>query len=121
MPSQIQELNYKITVALNSDARSEVEGLRWVLTRRAAIAIAISAVMILSTLRYNSYMTKTQDHERKNASKELNAAEIEGNGAANGESTLGAGGSIGVPRSGAGSEHSLGGELLTSGGGVSLG
>jgi hypothetical protein len=108
-------------VALNSDARSEVEGLRWVLTRRAAIAIAISAVMILSTLKYNSYMTKTQDHERKNASKELNATEIEGNGAANGKSTLGARGSIGVPRSGAGSEHSLGGELLTSEGGVSLG
>ena len=107
-------------MALNSDARSEVEGLRWVLTRRAAIAIAISAVMILSTLKYNSYMTKTQDHERKNASKELNATEIEGNGAANGKSTLGARG-IGVPRSGAGSEHSLGGELLTSEGGVSLG
>lgn len=121
MESKIQELNYKITVALNSDARSEIEGLRWVLTRRAAIAIAISAVMILSTLRYNSYMTKTQDHERKNASKELNATEIKGNGAANGKSTLGAGGSIGVPRSGAGSEHSLGGELLTSEGGVSLG
>ena len=77
--------------------------------------------MILSTLKYNSYMTKTQDNERKNASKELNAAEIEGNGAANGELTIGAGGSIGVPRSGAGSEHSHGGELLTSGGGVSLG
>ena len=36
----IQELNYKITVALNSDSKSEVEGLRWVLTRRAALAIA---------------------------------------------------------------------------------
>ena len=38
--SAIQELNYKITVALNSDSKSEVEGLRWVLTRRAAMAIA---------------------------------------------------------------------------------
>lgn len=38
--SKIQELNYKITVALNSDSKSEVEGLRWVLTRRAAMAIA---------------------------------------------------------------------------------
>lgn len=36
----IQELNYKITVALNSDSKSEIEGLRWVLTRRAALAIA---------------------------------------------------------------------------------
>ena len=41
--SAIQELNYKITVALNSDSKSEVEGLRWILTRRAAIAIASMA------------------------------------------------------------------------------
>ncbi|OCL07190.1 hypothetical protein AOQ84DRAFT_389685 [Glonium stellatum] len=121
MESKIQELNYKITVALNSDARSEVEGLRWVLTRRAAIAIAISAVMILSTLRYNSYMTKTQEHERKNVSKELQATEAEGTRAANGGSALGTGVSNGLPRSGVGSEDALGGELLASEGGVSLG
>ena len=43
MESAIQELNYKITVALNSDSRGYVEGLRWVLTRRAAMAIAAMA------------------------------------------------------------------------------
>lgn len=43
LDSKIQELNYEITVLLNSDSKSEVEGLRWVLTRRAAMAIAISA------------------------------------------------------------------------------
>lgn len=43
MEGRIQELNYKITVALNSDSKSEVEGLRWVLTRRAAMAIACMA------------------------------------------------------------------------------
>jgi hypothetical protein len=36
---KISELNYEITVLLNSEAKSEVEGLRWVLTRRAALAI----------------------------------------------------------------------------------
>lgn len=40
MESAIQELNYKITVTLNSDSKGEVEGLRWTLTRRAAMAIA---------------------------------------------------------------------------------
>ncbi|KAI4244662.1 MAG: hypothetical protein L6R40_002866 [Gallowayella cf. fulva] len=40
---RIQELNYKITVALNSDSRSEVEGLRWVLARRAVMAIGCMA------------------------------------------------------------------------------
>ncbi|KAF2398161.1 hypothetical protein EJ06DRAFT_454691, partial [Trichodelitschia bisporula] len=64
MESLIQELNYKITVALNSDARSDVEGLRWVLTRRAASALAIGVVMILATLQYSRYMTQTQAKER---------------------------------------------------------
>ncbi len=62
---KIQELHYRITVALNSDARSEIEGLRWLLTRRAVFAIAISALMILATLRYSSYMTHTQEMDRK--------------------------------------------------------
>jgi hypothetical protein len=39
----IQELNYKIAVSLASDGKSEAEGLRWVLTRRAAFAIVFSA------------------------------------------------------------------------------
>jgi hypothetical protein len=40
---KIQGLNHKITVMLNSEAKSEAEGLRWILTRRAAIAIAAAA------------------------------------------------------------------------------
>ena len=40
MESAIAELNYKITVAMGSDAKGEVEGLRWFLSRRAALAIA---------------------------------------------------------------------------------
>lgn len=39
MEQSIQELNYKITVALNSEAKSEVEGMRWVLTKRTALAL----------------------------------------------------------------------------------
>jgi hypothetical protein len=82
MQSRIQELNYKITVALNSDSKGEVEGLRWFLTRRAAIFIASMAckfyhfapyfptliiylVLILGSLRYSSYMMHLQDQERK--------------------------------------------------------
>ncbi|KAL4872067.1 hypothetical protein BDV12DRAFT_193862 [Aspergillus spectabilis] len=52
--TSVQELNYKITVSLNSDSKSEIEGLRWILTRRAALAIATSAFMILLFLRYTS-------------------------------------------------------------------
>jgi hypothetical protein len=63
---QIQELNYKITVALNSDARSEVEGLRWVLTRRAAITVGISAFMLFVALRYTSYVQHQLQEEKRN-------------------------------------------------------
>ena len=43
LDGKISELNYEITVLLNSDAKSEVEGLRWVLTRRAALVIGFVA------------------------------------------------------------------------------
>ena len=46
MDSAITELNYKITVAMAGDAKGEVEGLRWFLTRRAAILIASMAGML---------------------------------------------------------------------------
>ena len=46
---KIQELNYMITTMLTSDAKSEVEGLRWVLTRRAALAIVGAACMYPSS------------------------------------------------------------------------
>ncbi|KAJ9642027.1 hypothetical protein H2199_005242 [Coniosporium tulheliwenetii] len=117
--SKIQQLNYKITVTLNSDARSEVEGLRWVLTRRAAMAVVLSALMILSTLKYQSYMTQLQENERKKmAEKDTKAATGESGG-------HGSGGGSGLLRPIGGGEEVIGEELLASQGGgqgyVSLG
>ena len=43
--AQIQELNYKITILINSDLKSEIERLRWITTRRGLIAIATLASM----------------------------------------------------------------------------
>ncbi|KAL2828218.1 hypothetical protein BDW59DRAFT_143368 [Aspergillus cavernicola] len=63
--TSVQELNYKITVSLNSDSKSEIEGLRWILTRRAALAIAISAFMILVFLRYSSSQKAQNGTEKK--------------------------------------------------------
>ena len=57
-------------MALNSDARTEVEGMRWVLTRRAATAVIIVAIMVLATLRYSTYMTQTQKEERNKMARE---------------------------------------------------
>ena len=57
----ISELNYKISVVLGSEQKSEVEGLRWVLTRRAAMGMGLMALLILGSLRYGSYKM----HERE--------------------------------------------------------
>jgi len=38
--------------------------VRWVLTRRAAAALGISVLMILSAFNYSRYMTHTQEKER---------------------------------------------------------
>ncbi|KAL8995166.1 MAG: hypothetical protein Q9169_005051 [Polycauliona sp. 2 TL-2023] len=62
---RIQELNYKIAVALKSDCKSEVEGLRWVLTRRVAMAIGGMAVLILGSLRFATYKMHVRDQERR--------------------------------------------------------
>ena len=43
LDGRISDLNYEITVLLNSDCKSEVESLRWVLTRRVALAIVATA------------------------------------------------------------------------------
>ncbi|RAH77568.1 hypothetical protein BO86DRAFT_392494 [Aspergillus japonicus CBS 114.51] len=71
--TSVQELNYKITVSLNSDGKSEIEGLRWILTRRAAMAIAISAFMIILFLKYYS-VRKSEEKSKKKADKPPNEA-----------------------------------------------
>src|SRR4051812_11788037 len=43
---------------------SKVEGMRWVLARRAASALAILSLSLLITLRFQVYMSRTQDDER---------------------------------------------------------
>lgn len=46
---------------LNSDAKSEIEGVRWVLIRRSVLGIIFMAVLTLASLRYASYL----GHERQ--------------------------------------------------------
>ncbi|KAF2859226.1 hypothetical protein K470DRAFT_200760, partial [Piedraia hortae CBS 480.64] len=61
MESRIQQLNYKITVALQADARSEIEGLRWVLTRRVIMALSIVVVMVVGSLKLYSNSLHEKD------------------------------------------------------------
>ena len=51
MESKIQQLNYKITVMLQADAKSEVEGLRWLMTRRVILTLAAVVVMAIGGLK----------------------------------------------------------------------
>lgn len=49
MENKIQELNYKITIMLGSEVRSEIEKLRWITTRRGLLAIFALAGMYFSS------------------------------------------------------------------------
>lgn len=53
--TSVKELNYKITVSLTSDGKSEIEGLRWIVTRQAALTIAICACKCLMLYSYCLY------------------------------------------------------------------
>jgi hypothetical protein len=112
---QIQELNYQITIKLNSDARSEVEGLRWVLTRRIAMGIATMATMVIILLQLNSSRKHEQKEEKKKAGE---AGKNNGGDGSNEPRTMGMSNITAV--STPGMEQALGSELLATEG-VSLG
>ncbi|KAK4165347.1 hypothetical protein QBC43DRAFT_315772 [Cladorrhinum sp. PSN259] len=84
--SRIQEIHYKISVRLNSDAKSDIEGLRWVLIRRSVFGIVFMAVLTFGSLRYATFkghqrqqeavkLAKEQEEARRNGGKlDLSAA-----------------------------------------------
>ncbi|KAK3670931.1 hypothetical protein LTR78_009209 [Recurvomyces mirabilis] len=65
MEAKIQQLNYKITVELQADARSDVEGLRWVLTRRLIMFLGVMIIMIVGSLKMYSNLMQEREHEAK--------------------------------------------------------
>ncbi|KAJ5302251.1 hypothetical protein PENANT_c008G01075 [Penicillium antarcticum] len=74
--TSVQELNYKITVSLNSDGKSEIEGLRWILTRRAALTVAICAFMIIVFLKYASTLKVHEPAKVKEVEKPVVTKEV---------------------------------------------
>lgn len=73
MESKVQELNYKITVNLQADSKSDVEGVRWVLTRRVILTLGIIVMMVVSSLKLYSNSVHEKEQERKRRSKMRNA------------------------------------------------
>ncbi|PFH55783.1 hypothetical protein XA68_17623 [Ophiocordyceps unilateralis] len=61
--SAIQKINYKMSILLSSDCKSEIEGVRWILIRRSVLGILFMAMLALAVLRYASY--KSQQHRRQ--------------------------------------------------------
>ncbi|KAK1964859.1 hypothetical protein LY78DRAFT_581587 [Colletotrichum sublineola] len=68
--SVIQQINYKISLHLSSDAKSEIEGLRWILIRRSVIGILFMAVLTLGTLRYGTYVSHARQAEAERIRKQ---------------------------------------------------
>ncbi|KAL2271529.1 hypothetical protein VTJ83DRAFT_900 [Remersonia thermophila] len=93
--SRIQQINYKISVALNSDAKSNIEALRWVLIRRSALGILFMAILTLSTIRYTTYSARKRkdDEERARAAEKQRQEQLAPSVAAVGSEILGSTGS----------------------------
>ena len=58
---------------LTSDAKSEIEGLRWVLIRRSVLGIIFMAVLMFGSLRYGSYLTHEKQKEAERLAREKRA------------------------------------------------
>lgn len=75
--NRIHELGYKITVAMNSGMRNEIEGLRFILTRRTVLALAGFVLMSLAILRLASW-------SREKEKKKVDAKTASGKGIGSG-------------------------------------
>jgi len=58
---------------LSSDAKSEIEGLRWVLIRRSVLGILFMAVVTLGSIRYATYVSHERQKEAERAAREEEA------------------------------------------------
>lgn len=68
---KIQDLHNKISTRLNSELKSEIENLRWQITRRSLAAIAIIAGSLIWLTQTNSNkktQITTQERDRKSSS-----------------------------------------------------
>ncbi|KAK5989991.1 putative C27B12.07-like protein [Cladobotryum mycophilum] len=61
--SAIQQINYKMSIMLSSDSKSEIEGVRWILIRRSVVGIIFMAILTLGTIRYATYVSHESQKE----------------------------------------------------------
>ena len=74
MESKIQQLNYRITVSLQADAKSEVEGLRMILTRRVILTLGLVVFMVVGSLKLFSDAKAEMDEAEKRRARMATAS-----------------------------------------------
>lgn len=55
---------------LSSDAKSDIEAVRWILIRRSVLGILFMAVLTLGTLRYATYVSHKRQRKADQKKKE---------------------------------------------------
>ncbi|KAG5940471.1 hypothetical protein E4U53_007588 [Claviceps sorghi] len=70
--SAIQQINYKMSILLSSDCKSEIEGVRWILIRRSVVGLLFLVVLTLGMIRYTTYLAqqKKRDAEHRRRERE---------------------------------------------------
>ncbi|EJP65219.1 Reticulocyte-binding protein 2 a [Beauveria bassiana] len=63
--SAIQKISYKISIDLTSDAKTEIEGVRWVLIWRSVLGILVMAFLTIGTLRLATYEKQRKQEEER--------------------------------------------------------
>ncbi|KAJ4144748.1 hypothetical protein LMH87_003619 [Akanthomyces muscarius] len=65
MDSAIQKISYKISIDLTSDAKTDIEGVRWILIWRSVLGIIFMAFLTLGTLRLATYEKQRKQEEER--------------------------------------------------------
>ena len=92
--SKVSQLNYRITVNLQADAKSEVEGLRMLMTRRVILTLGIVVGRVLGSLKLAADNARDLEKPKGGAGGAAGLAQVgfEGvNGAGNGGGEAGRG------------------------------
>lgn len=78
MDSAVQQITYKISTSLAGESKSEIEGVRWILIRRAVLGIIFMAFLAISTVRYATWLSQERAREAKRMADEEERRRLDG-------------------------------------------
>ncbi|KAG5949741.1 hypothetical protein E4U60_000026 [Claviceps pazoutovae] len=64
--SAIQQINYKISVLLTSDSKSDIEGVRWVFIHRSVVGLLFLTAVLLATFPFARRKAKEEEDKAWN-------------------------------------------------------